>query len=227
MSELIFAAIGLIVVFPLVIILIMWFSVRGLSNAILELLDDDRDNAQTLEHATELDDWADAHGFEWIGAYRLVGSFQKTTIAAWRNATGESFLCLYRIQQKSYTDLFTTLGASKSVTTSSAAAAMSAPYPPDMFVQAFPVVNSDQTELWRRHLEAVEFVAQRTGQAAQVPDGSFEPHFLGTVHRHMAFLRSLPFWLIQSPWWVCRAPLLANRPITERFASLTDGSKTL
>lgn len=154
-----------------------------------------------LESTAGTDEWANTHGFEWVGSYRTsVPNNPPIFAAAWRRADG-THLTHYRHPGGTAHDLvsiFDEAGWSH-LTTTSAGGTMISPRPDDWWAQAFP--GADLDELLRRHQDALAHVAASAGKRPVTPRAEFEDMVIAVIRAHARHTRAVFLWPIRGVAW--------------------------
>lgn len=179
-----------------------------------------------LDAAAEVNEWAETHGFEWLGAYRTRFPNNPDVFAgAWQRADG-TYLTLSKPGRMIVNDLFTIGDEERGIdlSTGNAAGIMMFPSQPGCLKQLFPGAPLD--DLIQIHDDTFEFLAERLGLHPIRPEAAYEEVVLRCIRDQAAFIRAHHFWPFRAVLWYAVRKRHDGVPVTQRHASITPENLT-
>ncbi len=176
-----------------------------------------------------IDSWASAHRFEYVGTFAARMGNSGSTIIAWRHADKASFFCQYTLKYdredgdntvtvtRFEYDLVTEFAEGISLTTGSSMDCNFYPKLPGAYAQSFSDMNFD--DRWTKHLDAEKFLQEVGGAHATRDKSVFKDAVVKAIQKETAYVRTLRFWPLRGPYWYfVRKRLRYNKPIETQFA---------
>lgn len=224
-------AAALLLFYAAVIALAAWASVKSLSSPTLAL-EPRHEDEWVMGVAAHFDEFAVAHGYAWLGAYRLSTPGQvRVTMLTWQRTgqTGEveaqigrpqehDYFCVYtgEMVKKELIDFVTAYSFDPYValTTTTSIDGMMFPGRPGVFKQCFPDYGLDHLldahTQSRRHLEAEGLRLVRDPR-------TFESLIVSSIQAQMAMIRARPLWPLRAVWWYLTRGRHAGRAVWARY----------
>lgn len=216
--ELVIFVVGLPALAVLAIVVVSYLGALGLSEASLEPADPGEIHTHMVGTRAE-HEWAEANGYEWVGAYRLRAfANPRAVILAWQSPGTGAFFCVYLIAGQRFYDLVTGFDRDVTLTTGSSPGAMLYPMRPGSYLQAF--TGLQPAGLYERHLEGEACLMDRLGVQHAALDERFDEHFARVVRAAMMYVRSIPLWPLRVPWWYATKWLRTNKPVERQYPEL-------
>lgn len=157
--------------------------------------------------------WAQAHGFQWAGAYR----FAQVVVLGWEHPTLERAFCIYSAAGKAVCEFNTGFEDDTRLSTSNMRDTFFLPSRPGVFKQAF--LNRNHEAIWKIHSETEACFYETYGRRVATKSGTFSQSLINSCARQMKYVRSLPLWPLRSPWWYCVNRFTKpNRPVRELYS---------
>ncbi len=183
-----------------------WWILRKIEETQIErITGHPADRVRLLGEVLTGPDWLEGHGFEWVGAFRLLLPNVNTRFAAWKQRGDHTYICVYRtkgdnIPGLTTVDIVSIFGKRYGLTTTGSTDGPLLPIGPGCYKQMFDTKNIRR--LWELHTDAEAVVAPTdlsTIDPLEYQD--FETIIAVAMKDELAFLRSLWFWPFRMPWW--------------------------
>jgi hypothetical protein len=171
--------------------------------------------AATIDHATDVpepvlakltdaEEWSEAHGYEWVGCFRIAASYQ----AAWRK--GPVQFAVSVAENAAGTpgvEFNSTFAGGRELITGSSRLAPHAPIPPQFVVQYWLGASWDELEQF--HLEGVHYLQHEAGWGIPRETADSEIVLQSMRDSHGMWVA----WLQRHPAWPLRMWLLLPRAL--------------
>lgn len=163
--------------------------------------------------ALSLNDWAEEHGFSFLGSYQ-VNALGSAYVAAWEKEDEPTYFCVYYLNQTLARDFVTILDGTGALTTGNSADALLFPCAPRDYKQTFPATTIQQQ--WDRHREALDFLKRSRDVKIRSDYATFEEALNAGLREPMKYVMSLFLWPLRGPYWYfLRRTKMRNLPVED------------
>ncbi|MDR3459887.1 MAG: hypothetical protein P4N60_20860 [Verrucomicrobiae bacterium] len=202
-----------LVVFPLLLVVQIYFLVRKMSEPEKMLKPIERGLGPSKEqfiggHKA----WLDSQNLDWLTCFQF--GIVQTAVFQQRGAT--RFFAFHFHQQKITYEISSNFREDSYLETSTSGNAGMFPARPNVYKQSFPGLTPEQA--WERHLEGEAYLMQKFGLSLEPLNQPYEQKLLGALRMTMMYVRSIPFYPFRALYWffVTRFAM-RNKSIQQQF----------
>ncbi len=164
--------------------------------------------------SSESYEWAEEHGFEWVGAFTFIAPFNpRTCLSCWRRDVDGIVMACYAMRGQTVYDFVTEYEGDCGLTTCSAAAGVLYPQAAGVYKQAFPGLGLD--EVLTRHTAADEFLRARFMLRLAKPE-PVEKLFVRGVAKTARRIWKIWFFPIRSFYWYSQMGRRVHMPVEKQ-----------
>lgn len=183
------------------------------SRARMELVDP-KDHQGRFDTVAQHHEWAEARGFEWLGAYVFIAPFNpQVFITCWRRASDGVVAACYAMGGKQIFDFVTVYDDDGGLTTCTSSGAMLYPTAPGVCKQAFTTGGLDFA--LQRHTEGDQFLRDKFMLRKARPE-PIEQLFVRGIAKTARRVWKIWFFQVRSLYWYSRLNKKANVPVSRQ-----------
>ena len=178
-------------------------------------LKDCSDDPAFQQQVEDTSRWAEDHHYRFDCLFDFHGSLSGSVVqgAVWKNAADASLLLFYYALGRAQYDLVTIYDEQTGITTCNSKDALTLPFAPGSYVQAFPGLSLSALAL--QHQSARQRLERKLELQAQPLRETTLTLLVKSLQRQMSYIKSLPFWYFRgSYWYLVRRNILCNKAIS-------------